>query len=358
VDRLEAPLSPAEVGVLRKLLLLVVVALGIGAAGGWVLFERTDDGEEEESSAAAWNRCTNPVAGFSISYPPGWYTDHPAPELACFYFDPRRFEVPRDSDFSGTALEVVPGGTFSEALDAWTDEQFVRVLERGDLELQGRRAVRLHTETVSGAELAPGTRTYLYIVEREGDAVLVRTTSTAGIDYTPWRRIVDEAVRTLELFPKMALNVEGADVVPPQAGLPERVASKRQAIWEAAKRTDYDAVARLVDPKGFEYTFGGPVQGGPGEYWRQVDRATKERPLPTLAAILELPFVHDEQSKLYIWPFAFTRKASTLTPEEREQLAEAIGDEQMRFYEQSDNYLGYRAGIDGDGDWVFYVAGD
>lgn len=53
-----------------------------------------------------------------------------------------------------------------------------------------------------------------------------------------------------------------------------------------------------------------------------------------------------------------TRHASTLSPEERKQLAEAIGDEALRLYEQLGNYLGYGTGIDEDGDWVFYVAGD
>jgi hypothetical protein len=360
VGDLAAALPRAKADVLRKLLVLAVVALAVGVAGGWVLFERNDD--EDAEAVSRWNTCHNFNAGFTISYPAGWYTDHPAPELACLYFDPRRFEVPRESDFSGTALEVVPGGTFREVVGVWTDEKFVRVLSRDDLELGGRRAVRIHAETISGAEFAPGTRTYLYIVERdlerEGEALLVRTTSTVGIDYAPWRRIVDEAARSLRLTPKVAPSVAGADVVPPQSGLPEAVAHKRHAIWKAAKRTDYAAVAELVDPKGFEYTFGGPVEDGPGEYWRRIDRTTKERPLPTLAAILELPYVHQPEHKLYVWPFAFTRQASTLSPEEKEQLAEAIGDDALKLYEQLGNYLGYRAGIDADGDWVFYVAGD
>ena len=321
-----------------------------------MLFER--DEEDDEQAASGWNTCTNVVVGFSIDYPAAWYTDHPAPEFACTYFDPRRFELPREGDWEAKALQVTPQGRFVEVLSAWTDERTVKVLERADLELDGRRAVRLHAETISGAEFATGTRTYLYVIDRDGEAVTVRTTSTVGIDYEVWRRIVDKAVGTLRFTEGRAHVVEGSGVVPPQYGLPEPVARKRQAIWMAAKRTDYAAVARLVAPKGFEYTFGGPVEGGPGEYWRRVDRTTTERPLRTLAAILELPYAYEPTSKLYVWPFAFTRKASTLSPEEKEQLAAAIGEASMRLYEQFGNYFAYRAGIDADGNWVFYVAGD
>jgi hypothetical protein len=41
---------------------------------------------------------------------------------------------------------------------------------------------------------------------------------------------------------------------------------------------------------------------------------------------------------------------SSETLDEKELLADAVGDESVRGYEQLGNYLGYRAGIDQDGD--------
>jgi hypothetical protein len=342
----------------KKLLVVLVIVAAAGAVGGWVLYDRLEDDPDETAAPVTWNTCTNRVQGFSIDYPAGWHTDHPAPELACFYFDPRRFEVPEASDFAGTALEVHLDDDFEQALDSWTDERFVKVLDREELDLDGRRAELIHTETTSGAEFEPGTQTYLYVVEREPGAVLVRTTSTAGIDYTPWKRIVDRAVRTLRFSQRGQRQIEGSNVIPPQAGLPTPVARKRAEIWNAARGGDYGEVARLVDPKGFEYTFGGAVPGGPAAYWRKIDQTTDERPIETLVAILELPYAYQAESKLYVWPDAFTRKAPTLSQEEKDQLAEAIGDESLKLYEQLGDYLGYRAGIDKDGNWVFYVAGD
>jgi hypothetical protein len=314
----------------RKLALLVIVALGVGGAGGWLLFDRLEDDDPAEASEAEWSTCTNDVQGFSIDYPSGWYTDHPTPELACRFFDPRRFEVPADSDFTGTALEV--------SIET-TDE--------------GGSSDPAKFETAR-----EGLAVYGYRV-REGDRRFsVFTTGNVGVDYGSWQRIVDQAVETLRFSERGPEAVEGADVVSPQLGLPTPVARKRAEIWKAARGGDYEALARLVDRKGFEYTFGGAVPGGPAAYWRQIDQTTDERPIETLTAILELPFAYQQDSKIYVWPFAFTRKASSLSPEEREQLVEAIGEESMKLYEQLGDYLGYRAGIDADGNWVFYVAGD
>lgn len=324
-------LPPTEAGVLRRLAVLTIVALAVGAAGGWLLFDRLEDDDEAQASEAEWSTCTNASQGFSIDYPAAWYTDHPTPELACRFFDPRRFEVPAESDFTGTALEVSIEPSADEAASS---------------------------DPVKFETAREGMAVYGYRVRERDRRFSVFTTGNAGVDHEPWRRIVDKAVRTLRFGEERSQAVEGANVVPPQIGLPAPVARKRAEIWEAAKGGDYEEVARLVDPEGFEYTFGGAVAGGPAAYWRQVDQTTDERPIETLAKILELPFAQQPESKLYVWPFAFTRKASTLSPDEKEQLVEAIGEETMRGYEQLDSYLGYRAGIDEDGNWVFYVAGD
>lgn len=326
---------------MKKLLFLVLVAIAAGVGGGWLLFDRLEDEPETSVAPVTWNTCTNPIQGFSIDYPAAWHTDHPAPELACFFFDPRRFEVPGDSDFTGTALEVVL------ATADWDFRSRTRVT------LGDREAIRFEALREEGLVV------YGYVIEAGARTISVVTTANRGVDYSAWRQIVDKAAGTLRFSPRATPAVEGSNVAPPpQAGLPEQVARKRAQIWKAAKGGDYEEVASFASREGFEYTFGGAVPGGPAAYWRRVDQTTDERPIETLAAILELPYVYQAESKLYVWPDAFTRKASTLTPEEKEQLAEAIGAEGLKFYEQLGNYLGYRAGIGEDGNWVFYVAGD
>jgi hypothetical protein len=341
-----------------RLLIVAAVAAALGAGGGWLLFNALDEDDAPEPAASApWNTCTNPIKGFSIDYPAGWYTDHPAPELACLFFDPRRFEVPKDGDFTGTALEIRLGGAFDDVLAEMTESQFWEARTQEETEAAGRRAVRIEGQS-SGKLFERGTVAYGYVIDREGEAFVVVTSSTVGIDYTPWKQIVDKAVRTVRFTQPAQRAVEGSNVAPPQLGLPAAVARTRAQIWKAAKGGDYEAVAGLA-AEGFRYTFGGEVAGGgPAAYWRRLDQTTNERPLETLAAILELPYVHQPRSNLYVWPHAFARRAPTLSLEERERLAEALGEETVKLYERLGTYLGYRAGIDEDGDWVFYVAGD
>jgi hypothetical protein len=313
-----------------RLLLVAVAAAAVGVAGGWLLFTALDEGTPEPAPSAPWNTCTNPIQGFSIEYPAGWHTDHRAPELACFNFDPRPFEAPREGEIT-TAIQVAIEQTPADALS--DPVKFERIEDRMSV--------------------------YGYRVPADGEREFsVYATNNAGVDFDSWKTIVDKAVGTIRFATPGARELDGARVPPPQAGLPEPVARKRAEIWTAAKTGDYAEVASLVDPEGFEYTFGGAVPGGPAAYWRRLDQTTKERPLETLAAILELPYAFERRSRLYVWPFAFTRRAATLTPQEKARLIDALGEETVKLYEQLGSYLGYRAGIDEQGGWVFYVAGD
>lgn len=313
-----------------KLLLVAAVAAALGVGSGWLLFTALDEGTPEPA-ASPWNTCTNPIQGFSIDYPAGWHTDHRAPELACFNFDPRPFQAPREGKIT-TAIQVA-------IEQAPTDPG---------------------SDPVKFERVEDGMNIYGYRVPAEGGREFsVYATNNAGVDFDSWKTIVDKAVGTMRFAtPIAAPEVDGARIPPSQPGLPEPVARKRAEIWTAAKGGDYAEVARLVDPEGFEYTFGGAVPGGPAAYWRRLDQTTKERPLETLAAILELPYAFERRSRLYVWPFAFARRAASLAPQEKAQLADALGEETVKVYEQLGSYLGYRAGIDEQGAWVFYVAGD
>ena len=312
-----------------RLLVAGVIVLALGVVGGWMLFNAFDEDPPEEAATVAWNTCTNPVQGFSIDYPAAWHTDHRSPELACFNFDPRAFEAPLEGEIT-TALQVAIEQTPDPVGDP---AKFERVED--------------------------GLAVYGYRVPADGEReFVVYTTNNEGVEFDAWKTIVDKAVGTMRFETPGARAVDGAGVVPPQDGLPEAVAKKRAEIWTAARSADYSKVASLVAPDGFEYTFGGPVEGGPAAYWQRLDQTTKDRPLPTLVAILQLPYTRDPQSGIYVWPHAFTRKASTMSPTEKAELTKALGMQAVKAYEQLDSYLGYRAGIDEEGDWVFYVAGD
>jgi len=135
-------------------------------------------------------------------------------------------------------------------------------------------------------------------------------------------------------------------------GLPPEVAETHAALLEAAEAGDYEALRPLLPASGFSYTFGGEVQGGPIAYWERVETQTGERPIEILAPILRLPYTL--YGGRYIWPFAFDKQQEELTAHERELL----GDLANSYSGAGSGYLGWRAGIEPDGTWRFFIAGD
>jgi hypothetical protein len=136
------------------------------------------------------------------------------------------------------------------------------------------------------------------------------------------------------------------------AGLPPPVAETHAALLAAAESGDYEALRPLLPASGFSYTFGGEVHGGPIAYWQLLERQTDERPIEILAPILRLPYTLS--GGRYIWPFAYDKQEDELTAHERELL----GDLANSYSGAGSGYLGWRAGIDPDGTWRFFIAGD
>ena len=139
-------------------------------------------------------------------------------------------------------------------------------------------------------------------------------------------------------------------VATPAAGLPEPVAETHAALLEAAESGDYEALRPLI-PDRFSYTFGGPVEGGPIAYWQLVEEESDERPIEILARILRLPYTLANAT--YVWPFAYDKQPEDLTAHERELLGELA-----EHFGAGSGYLGWRAGIEADGTWRFFIAGD
>ena len=133
-------------------------------------------------------------------------------------------------------------------------------------------------------------------------------------------------------------------------GLPDPVNSTHSALLEAARSGDYKALETLI-PDQFSYTFGGPFDGGPIAYWRFVEKQSGERPIEILDRILEMPYTLYRGT--YVWPFAYDKQPDELTAYERGLLGDFADD-----FGAGSGYLGWRAGIERDGTWSFFIAGD
>ncbi len=166
-------------------------------------------------------------------------------------------------------------------------------------------------------------------------------------------RETEEAVTVTEATTSTTTTTSTAEAA--ETGLPAAVEETRAALLAAAESGDYEALRPLVPATGFEYTFGGPVEGGPVAYWQELERTSVERPLETLAEVLRMPYTLSRG--IYVWPFAYDiAERDEITSHERE-LLEPLGPLDTLFVEGT-GYLGWRAGIEPDGSWVFYLAGD
>ena len=144
-----------------------------------------------------------------------------------------------------------------------------------------------------------------------------------------------------------------ADEEPPST-IPADVEETRVALLQAAESGDYEALRPLISDS-FEYTFGSPVEGGPIEYCQRLEEETNERPLESLAAILKMPYVLSRG--YYVWPWAYTVESAGDLSEHEVELLEPLGPT-SRLFPSGSGYFGWRAGVEPDGTWAFFVAGD
>ena len=159
-----------------------------------------------------------------------------------------------------------------------------------------------------------------------------------------------EVVTTTETTTETRVETVAGDGV-----LPARVEEKRAAILAAAQSGDYEALRPLL-AEPFSYSFGGPVEGGAIAHWQTLERDYGMRPIAILADLLSLPPTLDRG--IYTWPFAVGKQPGDLTEYERGLLRSVGGQDLSDDFGEGTGYLGWRAGIEPDGDWIFFIAGD
>ena len=175
-------------------LVVFVAALALGACAAG------DDDAASTQAPVSWIPCSNGAFGFTIDYPPDWHTTPVRGKGGeCLFFEPEPFEIPANSDFTGTAIEVLPAQeSYANVVATMTDERFARVLARSETTIAGRAAVRVEAEATGEGLLDAGTRTYAYVVDRDGQAFIVQTTEARGTDFAARKRILDRAAESVQ----------------------------------------------------------------------------------------------------------------------------------------------------------------
>jgi hypothetical protein len=137
-------------------------------------------------------------------------------------------------------------------------------------------------------------------------------------------------------------------------GLPVPVAEKRATILRAGEAMDYDTLAASLDPATFSYSFGD--SGDPIGAWRQQEGEGQSIVGDILPALLRMPYgVHNG---IYMWPRMASYGPEMWNDEDRAAIAVLYNAEDLALFEEAGSYIGYRIGIEADGTWIYFVAGD
>lgn len=143
--------------------------------------------------------------------------------------------------------------------------------------------------------------------------------------------------------------------------LPTAVAIKRNAIIDAAIACDFAALESLTGPEFvFQHEL---VDPGPAYSWALQEQVFGEPMLETLVLLLQQSATagdNGEGGTWYGWPEAYVLSQDNFTAATRDQLV-TIGltpEHADRIMTGEADYIWYRTGMDADGTWRFFIAGD
>jgi hypothetical protein len=141
----------------------------------------------------------------------------------------------------------------------------------------------------------------------------------------------------------------------PELALPGRVVETREAILAAARARDFQALRALIPDEGFTFSFGGETD--PIAYWKRLE---SEGHVPVIGDILPgvLGTEPGFDRGVFVWPAQATEDPAEWDERDIEALTAIHAEEDIRAFQDAGLYLGWRIGIDRDGTWIFFVAGD
>ena len=186
--------------------------------------------------------------------------------------------------------------------------------------------------------------------------------STATVDNLTSITSGDDGTTTTTTSPKAPLCSAAGLTISRDAlpnDLPAVVSGVRSELLAASAACDFERLGSMAEADGTSYTFGGGFD--PAAYWSDLE-ANGETPLADMVRLLELePALFDvgEGNVFYVWPAVYALPNwSDATEEQRQELADLFGADQLTGWDSFGGYVGYRVGITTDGRWAFFVAGD
>lgn len=152
------------------------------------------------------------------------------------------------------------------------------------------------------------------------------------------------------------------EIISDLSRLPAPVARMRERILTAARSGELRQVVAVMRENAALPIFSLADDKDPAGYWKATypDSEGVEI-LAILLAVLEAPFVHADAGtpqEVYLWPYFARMPLKALTPPQKVELFRIVTGADYREMAEFGAYNFYRLGIDRDGAWQFFVAGD
>jgi hypothetical protein len=145
--------------------------------------------------------------------------------------------------------------------------------------------------------------------------------------------------------------------------LPEPVRRMHRLMLEATKSGDIERLRPLIGlgDNATQLSFGG-VDGDPVSFLKGLSGDPEgQEILAILEEVLSAGYVHLDAGtaeELYVWPYFFAIPLDKLTPPQRVELFKIVTASDYDDMKAFGSYIFYRVGIDPEGRWAFFVAGD
>lgn len=189
-------------GALVALLAAGLLAAGCGGDDDQARTTPTDQTATEQTTPTQTTdertkSCTNEQDGFSVERPADWHTNSGDGVPSCTFFHPERFQLRQGTEALDIAILIKREPVaFSEVTG---EDPGTRVVEREEIEIDGRRAVRREIEGTGDALIPEGTRGYQYLVDLDEQSIVATTYDIADLDFERNREVLDSMMESFEL---------------------------------------------------------------------------------------------------------------------------------------------------------------
>ncbi len=140
--------------------------------------------------------CEGADGRLSVDYPDGWFTPEEGEPGACRFFGEDEFDV--DAAVGGAPLATLEIAIEPGELDGFLgDERGFDEQERDEPDLTDHRTVRQRLESTGEAMLPDGVLVERYLVDLDGDTLIVSTQADDSATLDDRREVLDAMVRSI-----------------------------------------------------------------------------------------------------------------------------------------------------------------